>query len=44
MLTDDSGSVKPEPGVAVGAESDLGTDDFSEKFGECSVCTLLKIQ
>ncbi len=34
MLTDDSGSDKPGPGAADGAESELGSDGLSEKFGE----------
>lgn len=34
VFADDSGSAKPQPGPADGAEPDPAADDSSEKFGE----------
>lgn len=38
VLTDDSGSDKPGPVAADGAESELGTDGVSDKYGTSSAC------
>ena len=38
MLTDDSGSDKTQPGETDGAESELGADGLSDKFGKSSAC------
>lgn len=40
MLTDDLGSDKTGAGAAEGAQSDLGSDGLSEKFGKSSFGTL----
>lgn len=44
MLTDDSGSDKSGPGAADAAESDLGSDGLSEKFGKSSAGMLPMMQ